>query len=383
MKKFLISLLAVSALSGCELPAAGPNVSAVDETKTATIVQVTPDIVSSLVNNETLARTKRLDVALSALSADGGSGDHVLEVGDNITLSLWTFSPWPGQSSASLGAGGPNQANLGNFQVASDGTIDLPYAHRVAVSGLTLPQAQERVSHRYAGLGILQNPAVSISRLSSEHGVIDSDQDGVIVTGEIGSPRILPWNSGGMTMARALTLAMGDGNELSNNSNQNDDSSGLHKPLASVSVSRGGTKIAELPVDVALENDIPLHQGDHLIVRKRANIHVTALGGGITKNGSYGYADTPTLAEVIASAGGLNPNTADSSKIYVFRKSVNPQTLPVLYSFNWKAADSIILAQNFPIQNSDIVYVAESPMVPITRILGIILQFGVLASVAR
>lgn len=374
----LITLTSLFALGACALPNAGPSASAISNTKGVDVVNLTPDQVALMATEAKAEHDKRLSDAINALmSTEITSIDHQLSIGDMVSVNLWTFSPWPGQSESSNPTGGPTQVKMGDFQIAADGTVDLPYAHKVRIAGLSYAQAQDTISRRYIGLGILQNPAVTVQSSESALKFGDGGEDGILVTGQIGKPRSIPWSPGGMTMAKALTLAMGDGTTTLQQ--QNGDESNNESAI-SVNVSRHGHRVATIPMNEALEQDIPLRPSDHLIVRKQSNVRVTVMGGGITKNGLYGFAEQPTVAEVIASAQGINPNTADATKMFIFRV-VNSK--PTLYQFAWNKGASIFAAQQFPVKDRDIVYVAESGMVPIERFLSILVQMGVFASIAR
>lgn len=385
MKKHILSsfvMISTLGLGACSLPNSGPTVGAVsslEDNHGVNVVKLDESQVIEMAKASNLSKQTRLDNAIAILENSGDSIDRTLSVGDIVAINLWTFSPWPGgaSDSASSGQGGPSQVKMGDFQISSDGTVDLPYAHRVHIAGMTYPQAQDAVASRYSGLGILQRPAVTIQQSDSATKVGDGGNDGVLVTGQIGKPRDIPWSPGGLTMAKALTFAMGDGTTtLESQSEQHSNS----QASISVSVSRNGHSIASIPMDEALERDIPLRPADHLIVKKQSSVRVNVMGGGIMKNGVYGFADTPSMAEVISSAQGLNTDTANSSKIYVFRLVNN---VPTLYELNWTKGISLFVAQQFPIQDQDIVYVAESQWVPVEKVLSLIVQMGVVASIAR
>lgn len=388
-----LSLVSVLALGACSLPNTGPTVSAMSNTTGVSVIDVTPALVQQMSLAAKTASEKRKDDAIQAISAISSTGDHVLSPGDSVSIKLWTFSPFPGASasgdSSSSGSGGLNEAPLGTFEIATDGTVELPYARKVRISGLTMQQAQAAISNRYTGLGILQRPAVSVTPpgaggASSNGPVNEGDADGIIVTGTVGNPRILPWNSGGMTTARALTLALGSAGSNMESHDGNESSNGSH-PAISVDVSRNGHKLASLPMDVALEQDIPLQPRDHLIVTRRPAVHATVIGGGAKKVGNYGFSDTPTLAEVIAEGQGLDAATADDTAIFVYRTQPNADgsLTPRLYRLAWNRGASIMSAQNFPIEDHDVVVIGEAGIVPVTRVLSLIFQMGVMASIAK
>ncbi|BAT18807.1 polysaccharide biosynthesis/export family protein [Asaia bogorensis] len=373
----LLSLAAGLSLAACTMPEAGPSVKALKKTPDVTIIPATRSLVDTLAQSARTRRDERLRQALSAIRGRGSfAHDHKLGVGDTIHVGLWIFSQGAGQEGDVSSAPGPTVTDIGTFSVASDGTITLPYVHKVRVVGMSVPHAQEVLTRAYQKLGTMQNPAVALT--SGPATGESADSDGIIVTGATGRPIVLPWNAGGVTMARALTAAMGDGTTVFSAKN---NAAGDHAD-ASVSVSRHNQTIARLPMLEALEQDIPLRPGDHLIVRHDASVRVTTLGGGITHNTLLGFSESPTLIQVIAAAQGLNVETANDREIFVLRRTAGTVT-PILYVFPMHSGDGLITAQRFPIEDEDVVYVGEAPIVPVERVITTFLQLGLIAAVAR
>ncbi|GBQ13541.1 polysaccharide biosynthesis/export family protein [Swaminathania salitolerans] len=371
----MFSLLA--ALGACTLPEAGPSVAALRKTADVTLVPATRALVDALARDAAIRRTTRLENALSAIRGTGGHvHDHRLGIGDTVHVSLWIFSQGAGQEGDVSSAPGPTVTDIGTFPVASDGTITLPYVRKVRIVGLSVPRAQEVLTDAYRRLGTMQNPAVALT--SGPATGASADTDGIIVTGATGHPTILPWNAGGVTMARALTTAMGDGTTVFGAQH---NAAGDHAD-AWVSVSRNNRRIARLPMLEALEQDIPLQPGDHLIVRRDASVRITMLGGGVSHNTLLGFSESPTLVQVVAAAEGLNPNTANDREIFVLRKKGNGAR-PSLYSFPMNSGEGLITAQRFPVEDEDIVYIGEAPIVPVERVITAFLQLGLIAAVAR
>jgi len=61
-----------------------------------------------------------------------------------------------------------------------------------------------------------------------------------------------------------------------------------------------------------------------------------------------------TLTEAIAEAGGVVQETADAARIFVFRTGLGKSEI---FHLNAKSPDALILAERFPLQPRDIVFV--------------------------
>lgn len=138
------------------------------------------------------------------------------------------------------------------YQVASDGTVDLPYVHRVKVAGLEPQQIAELVRKRLMHDQILTNPTVVVT-------VTAYNSKQVTVLGQVQKPGAFPFMSG-MTLIQAISLAGGL------NSIADSDRVNLTRKT------KKGFKTVELSVDAITSGrspDIPLQAGDQIFVHER------------------------------------------------------------------------------------------------------------------
>lgn len=373
-RNILLAAITTIALSACStLPNAGPMADNVRHTPDATIVKVTPSLSQSLENLSAAADARAEQQAVQNLTNTANSGtDTVLKPGDSIKVTVWSISPLPGKTSAASSPGGPSGTEVGTFSLNTQGVIELPYAGRVNLNNKTFIEAQNAIAQRYQSGGVLQAPQATVEMAENNSQGMNS---GIMVSGAIGKPAVLPWTSGGMDLGKAITTAMGNGTSLFSAEEKSEDHNAI-----TVDVRRNGTTI-KLPMKTALEQQIPLQQGDRVIVHKASTIQISVLGGGMTKSGSYGFASTPTLAQVLGQAQGTNPMTANSSALFVFHREDDGRF--TIYDFSWNQGASIISAQIFPIRNGDLVYAPESAIVPITRVMNMIFTLMLPASLAR
>lgn len=357
-----LSLGACATMSG-----SGPSASAIKRAPSLDLVHVTVQDAAAAQALATAQQKAALDRALAKLRGGPAESEFRFADGDTIDVTVWSFSPWPG-GGAALG-GGPAAVPIGTFTLAADGTVLLPYAGRVVLSGLTLPQAQQAIAARYARLKILQGPTATVR-------VAAAPLSDVLVTGAVGQPKQIPWSPAGLTLAQALTQALGDGNATLGQGDLSPDRAAVR-----VGVIRGDETPVEIPVAAAFEESIHLRPGDRVIVRKAPVVEVTMLGGGTRRNGVLRFAKHPVLSEAIAEANGLDGNGANDHAVFVLRRRDGAR--PVLYDFAWKRADGLLAAQQFPLEDGDIVYVAEAPIVSIQKVIGLLFQVTLPAQVLK
>lgn len=370
ISRFALPASFLLGLSGCaSLPSAGPSAGAIGHAKDVDVVRVTPDYASAMAVQVKHEEADELQRSLIKLADTPPVSQIRFAPGDTLHVNLLTISPWSGSSGGGMNLT-PRQIDLGKYTVSPNGTIDLPYAGRVKVSRLTVSEAQEELSSRFAGLGIMQNPAIKVDALSVPQG-------GIIVTGAIGAPKTIQWNAAGMTLAEALTQAMGNGVDLLSNKD-----GGLNQSATEVSIYRGNTVPVRLPMAAALEHMIELEPGDRIVVTHAPAVRIAVLGGGVSKDGEYNYASPPTLDQVLAQASGLNSNTANDHAIFILRRNTNGKK-PTVYDFAWNKVDGLVAAQNFPLENGDVVYVAEAPIVSVQKAIGILFQLALPAQVLK
>lgn len=386
-KRLSVALALTTSLSltacGTSMPNAGPLAGEIEQAKSVSIVHVTPDMAAQMQTEAHDRQQSEITAALNHLALSQAANDYRLHAGDDLQISLWSFSEGggggglgvdPSQSASSpTMASGIQGTPLGKFQIDASGSVTLPYAGRVVVDGKTESQARSAIMARYKALGILHNPDVTV-RVAEGH-------QGVLVTGATGQPQIVPWNAGGVSLSEAITLGLGNGTTtLNENSSSSSSSDTASTNAITVAVVRNGVE-TDIPMSAALDQDITLHPKDKVIIRKRPAVQVTMLGGGIVRNGLLSFAKSPSLAATIAASQGLNPNTANSTKIFIFRQHYGQK--PTLFTFSWTDGDGLAASQLFPMENNDIVYVAESPIIPVARVLNTIFQMAEPALIAR
>jgi len=95
------------------------------------------------------------------------------------------------------------------------------------------------------------------------------------------------------------------------------------------------------------------------------------------------------LAQALARSGGLNDSRADARGVFVFRfedarlvAARDPVkhaggSVPVVYQVDLRDPASFFITQNFPVQNRDVIYVANSPAAEFEKFLRLVVSVAV------
>jgi polysaccharide export outer membrane protein len=291
--------------------------------------------------------------------------DIRIGTGDTVSVTIWEaaagglFSAAPTQISA-----GSRSATLPEQVVARDGTIQVPYAGRIKVSGRRPDEVEQQIVDALKGKAIEPQALVTISRNYSNTAT---------VTGEV---------TGG---ARVPLTVKGD-------------------RILSVIATAGGIKVPAFEAFVRLTrgkstatiafNTILTNPSENIYVRPDDVITVIrqpqtfTVFGGTGKNASMPFdAAGISLEEAIAKAGGLNDALADPAGIFLLRfeptelvSALEPgrqlpsqgNLVPVIYRLNLRNANSFFLARAFQVKDKDMIYIADSPSTPVQKFLGLV-----------
>jgi polysaccharide biosynthesis/export protein len=182
----------------------------------------------------------------------------------------------------------------GKYRVDTDGTISMPYIQRVPVAGLTIFEAQEKITTLLRA-GYFRNPQVRVE-------VDQFKARSVIVNGEVRTPGKVTLPGATISLLEALILA---GSPTTNAANE---VIVIHQP-----------KPGEAPTDPITVNrkelelgragrDVVLQDGDIVNVPQAKRFYIS----GFVKNPGYYVLDTgTTVSQAIVLAGGLSDRGSD------------------------------------------------------------------------
>lgn len=375
MKKSLlaISVLAALALSGCGtypdwIPASGAS---------RQKVQQAPETGGRIEGiqlvdvNDTLARkladSKKLG-QFATIFPSAVTNNYLIGPGDVVEVTIWEAPPAmlfstlaPAQPMTTTTA---NSVTLPNQMVASDGTITIPFAGRIAVKGRTTEQIEASIVSHLKGKANLPQVLVSVTKNNASN---------ITVVGEVNTSALMPLTPKGERLLDALAFAGGVKQSVNR---------------MAVQLSRGSVT-ATMPLDSVIRDprqNIVLKPGD--VVTALFQSQSFSVLGATGKNDEIPFeAQGISLAQALARSGGLNDNRADARGVFVFRfedaKLVDAQdktvraingTVPVVYEINLRDPAAFFVTQNFPIQNHDVIYVSNSPEVEFKKFLTLVVM---------
>ena len=352
----VLALLAGGFVAGCStLPTAGPTARDVehqevkDNEQRFDIVDIDEKVVATL-----LARPAESFKARFKKYAR--PPQPKIGVGDSVVVSIWEAaggglfgaSPTGGVSAGSRNVTIPEQV------VGQDGAISVPFAGRIPVAGRLPVEVQKTIEERLAEKAIEPQAIVTVTR---------SVANSVAVTGEVVAGTRIPLSTRG---DRLLDLIAAAG--------------GARAPVYEtfVRLSRQGVT-ATIPMEALVSDpaeNIYAQPGDVLtLVRLPQSFTVF---GATTQNTQLPFtSERMTLVEALAKAGGLQDQRSDPAGVFLFRFEPPPVvsalgrpplgtgpdgSSPVVYRLDLSDAKSYFLAQRFPIEDKDIIYVANAEL---------------------
>lgn len=262
--------------------------------------------------------------------------------GDVLDISIYEtgvalFSPGSGvvPPATTVGPPGVQAQRLPPVRVDDDGNIMLPYMGRLHVAGFTVREIEDFV--RQGLLGMSQNPQVLIS-------LSQAITNSVIVGGEVGQPGRLVLQTNKERLSDVIALAGGYRGETKD-------------ILARVFHN-------EQIIDVRLNDlvdypslDMRISPGDRVMLLNEPRTYSVLGAAGQVAQFPFNRSSV-SLAEAIATAGGVSSSAGDPAAIFLFRYIRDEQgnETPIVYHLNMMKAGTYFLAQRFIIQDKDVLY---------------------------
>jgi len=271
-----------------------------------------------------------------------------------ITLSL---------PSSQVSDAAPKTSTLPPQVVESNGQILVPFVGRVDVAGKTPAQAAKHIEKLLSAQAV--QPQVIVSPISV-------GSNAVSVGGEVNRTGPVPLSLRGERLLDVVAAAGGTKYSIGD---------------SDVQVIRGSVS-ATIPMQQAIRNpddNIAMKPRDQVVVLR--NPKTFAVMGAAAKVSQYPLdQEKVSLAEALARAGGAIDTIGDTSGIYIFREeptalireiaAVQPgafdhtlgrdaatilaERTPTVYRVDFSGAEGILLAQQLPIRDKDIVLVTNA-----------------------
>ena len=330
--------LALLALSGCAIPRAGPAEKAITQDSADLAGFTLTEMSAAIVANY------RVSADTDAAGTAGVPSAPAVALSSGDVVRVRIAESKEGGLFAPLATGG---TVFDNVRVDHNGTISLPYAGRVKVTGLDPQRIEERLRSRLAGVTF--EPQVYVE-LVSDRG------SSVLVSGEVKTPGRFSMLEGPLTLVDAIAKAGG----------------ASKAPHLIDVVIRRGSSVKRISLARVLDGaNQQLRAGDELTLVSAAKVF-NALGA-VQKAGQVEFATpNPTLMDALSHVGGLNPEAASATGVFVFRLREPRAWLdadnrwqegPVIFKFNMSKPEMMFVAQAFGIRDDDTIYVTTAPSV--------------------
>ena len=351
-------------LAGCvAMPVQGPTVREITENAGADIdyfvVPISPQVLHEL-------DKIKPPPSLASFGNAPPAPLRNIEKGDVVNVTIWDaggglFSP--------QGAGvlGTQRTDIPNQVVDAKGRITVPFAGLIRVAGRTTVEAQAAV------VKALEHQALQPQAIVN---IVDDTSNLFTVVGDVKTPSRMVLDINGTRVLDAVARA-----------------GGTTAPAFDMIVQltrKGVSKRVRLSwvLESPTEN-IYLQAGDTLYLLKDPET-IAVLGA--TKDNLRIPFDTEimTLAQAVGLAGGLRDVQAEATGVFVFRyepvatvAALRPgakpgiaqgDAMPMIFRANLREPQDYFLAQNFKMQDRDIVYVANAEAVQLGKVLALLRQ---------
>ena len=289
---------------------------------------------------------------------------NVIGAGDVLEVTIWEAPPSVlfGGATNAIGASNARDVKLPPQMVNQEGTIQIPFIGSVRASGRAIPQIEREIASRLSRMA--NQPQVMVTPLKN-------NSSNVAVIGDGGVSVNMSLTAKRERLLDAITAV---GGKISSRT--------------SIQLTRGAT-VRSLPLLTITQDprqNITLRSGDVVSVLNQPYSFV-ALGATGQNNELPLEAGGISLAQAFGRIRGVNNNQADAAGVFVFRfedadtvaqwdgaraREPRGQKIPVVYRANLRDPNTFFYAQNFVIQDKDIIFVADAPAWKLQKFLAMV-----------
>jgi len=267
---------------------------------------------------------------------------------DVLTITVW------GHPELTIPAGEFRTAEAAGNVVGEDGTIFYPFAGVVQAAGKTVEEIREE---------LIQKLSKYIEEVQLDVRVAAYRSQRTYIVGEVAQPGIQLVQDIPLTVLEAINRAGGVTAEadLRNITLTRDDKS---YSINLLSLYEGG----DTSQNVLLQHGDVLNVPDNNL-NKVFVLGETTLGRGfgVRPRSLIMNKSRMTLTEALSDGGGLDQLSSDAARVFVFRSGLGKSEI---YHLNAKSPDAFILADRFPMQPRDVVFVDRAPGIRWNQIIG-------------
>ena len=365
----LVSLICGATLSGCAtypgwMSASGPSREQVVEVQNKPAdppIQVVD--VTEKVSRRIIASKKQS--LFSEILTSKNSPGYTIGPGDVLVVSVWESPPaalFGSTLDPHTGAASTHETAFPEQMVSPEGTITIPFVGKVKAAGKSPQQIEADIVNRLTGKANQPQLLVRVIRNATSN---------VTVVGEVSSSALIPLTARGERLLDALAVA-----------------GGVRQPVDKITLQvTRGNKVQAMALDTIIRDpkqNIVLQPGD-VITALFQPLSFTVLGATVKNEEINFEAKGITLAQALARAGGLQDNRADARAVFIFRfedqkvldwktpsKTTPEGKVPVIYQVDLRDPASFFVAQSFPVQNKDLLFVSNAPAAELQKFMNIV-----------
>ena len=284
------------------------------------------------------------------------------QAGQPLSGNMPQVVPFPNEATGT--AVNQRSATIPDQQVAPDGAIVVPFAGQVPAAGRTPVEVQQTIETLLASKALQPQALVIVKK---------STANTVTVAGEVVPGARLPLSPGGDRLLQVIAAAGGA-------------QAPVHETF--VRLSRDGVT-ATIPFERLVADpaeDIYARPGDVLtLVRIPQTFSVFGATG---RNDLITFdAQRLTLSEALAKSQGLRDELANPKGVFLFRYEpaaivraldqpiatrAADGTSPVAYRFDFSDANSYVIADQFPVRDKDIIFVADAGAIQAQKVFTVL-----------
>lgn len=358
----------VLSLSGCGVvPTSGPsysqatalgNLKDAENLPVVEVIDITDSVLGHLYHSAE-------SYSFAEFSADSKGYNDLVDAGDVLDIAIWEAPPALlfGGALTSLGSGNAQLTKLPEQMVANNGKITVPFLGALYVKGKTPEAIQNDIVNRLRKMA--NQPQVMVR-------LVKNNSANVVVV-RAGSSIRMPLTAQGERVLDAVAAIGGTADDIRD---------------VSVQLTRGGVvkTIAFETLTTKPAENVLLRTGDVVALHSKP-LSFTALGA-VGKVQQFRFsAKGMNLGEALGQMGGLLDRRANPKGVFIFRyqplsKLSQPEqgkwlakgytmdaNVPTVYRIDLLDAKSLFWMQKFAMQDKDIVYVANAPLVELQKFL--------------
>ncbi|CAD86191.1 MULTISPECIES: polysaccharide export protein [Nitrosomonas] len=269
---------------------------------------------------------------------------------DILNITVWDHPE------LTIPAGEFRSAEAAGNVVGEDGTFFYPYVGIVQAAGRTVEDIREELTRRLSKYIEFVQLDVRVASYRSQR---------VYVVGEVAQP--------GVQLVRDIPLTV---LEAINNAGGVNSDADLRNIILTRDDKTYSINLLSLYEGGDVTQNVLLRHGDVLNVPDSSLNKVFVLGetNHFVAGGAIGRSRSlvmnkarMTLTEALSEAGGFDQETSDPARIFVFRGGLGK---PEIYHLNAKSPDALLLADRFPLQPRDVIYVDRAEGIRWNQIIG-------------